>query len=116
MRLLFSVSTFAFTMLISLVIFTYMLIETPTTMRSLISAANYLRTEVTGLGVLPDSYMVWADVLLQTNQIVLVGISIVVRIVIALFTSIFGSRSGSETPVADGPERSRSGSPFTRWG
>jgi hypothetical protein len=88
MKLFFSLSAFAFTMMLALVAFTYTAIQFPTAMRNLLAGAQHVRDQVSLLG-LPDSYMVWVDIFLQANQIVLVGYSILIRFVLGAIASIF---------------------------
>jgi hypothetical protein len=114
MKLFFSLSAFAFTMVLALIAFTYTAIHFPTTMRDLLAGAKHVQEEISSLG-LPDSYMVWVDIFLQPNQIVLVGFSIVMRLVIELVGSIFSGGSSGNDPDIDSSS-SRSGSPFSRWG
>ena len=101
MRLFFSLSAFAFTMVLSLIAFTYTAIHFPTTMRDLLAGAQHVRDQISSLG-LPDSYMVWVDIFLQPNQIVLIGFSIAMRLAIELIGAIFsgGTAAGAtRTPV-----------------
>ncbi len=114
MRLFFSLSAFAFTIILALIAFTYTAIHFPTTMRDLLAGAQHVRDQISSLG-LPDSYMVWVDIFLQPNQIVLVGFSILMRFAIGLIGSVFGvgSSGGDEDTKSSS---SRSGSPFSRWG
>jgi hypothetical protein len=122
MRLLGTISAFAFTMFMALFIFTYMLFQTPQTLRSLLDSADAFRYTVLSSGVVPDQYSVWFQVLLQANQIVLVGISIAVRIAIAILGSIVTrwnegpQRDVPRTEMAATPAASSSKSPFSRWG
>ena len=109
MRLFFSLSTFAFTMILALIAFTYTAIHYPTTMRDILAGAQYLRDHISSLG-LPDSYMVWVDIFLQPNQIVLVGFAIAMRFAMDIIRSIF---NGGRFP--GGPDAASS-SPFSRWG
>ncbi|MBI4723690.1 MAG: hypothetical protein HY765_01320 [Rhodomicrobium sp.] len=89
MRLFFSLSSFAFTMILALIAFTFTAIHYPSTMRDLLYGAQEVRDKVSLLG-LPDSYMVWVDIFLQPNQIVLVGFAIAMRFALSLTGSIFG--------------------------
>ena len=114
MRLFFSLSAFAFTMILALIAFTYTAIHFPTTMRDLLAGAQHVRDQISLLG-LPDSYMVWVDIFLQPNQIVLVGFAIVMRFLLGLIGAIFGGGAfpaGSDSPAAS----TSSKSPFSRWG
>ncbi|MFY9642827.1 MAG: hypothetical protein WCD20_20910 [Rhodomicrobium sp.] len=115
MRLIFSLSAFAFTMILALIAFTYTAIHFPTTMRDFLAGAQHVRDQVSLLG-LPDSYMVWVDIFLQPNQIVLIGFSIAMRAAIGLIAAIFGG--GRFPGESDSAASSPSGlnSPFSRWG
>jgi hypothetical protein len=114
MRLFFSLSSFAFTMILALIAFTYTAIHFPTTMRDCLAGAQHVRDQFSLLG-LPDSYMVWVDIFLQPNQIVLVGFSIVMRFLIGLAGSLLGVGSYPEAPGAPA-SAPKSNSPFSRWG
>ncbi len=112
MRFFFSLSTFVFTMVLALIAFTYTAINFPTTMRDLLAGAQHVRDQIQLL-YLPDSYMVWVDIFLQPNQIVLVGFSIAMRALIGIVGSIF--RRGPSASRAAAPSTA-SNSPFSRWG
>lgn len=117
MRLFFSVSTFAVTMFISLAIFAYLVVAHPTTARGMVAAANSVRDVIINSGTLPDSYMVFADVLIQASQLVLIFISIMVRLAIAVIGSIFTMGGGnSDTPATPVAKSSPNNSYFSRWG
>jgi hypothetical protein len=114
MRLFFSLTSFAFTMILALIAFTSTAIYYPTTMRNLLAGAQHVRDQISSLG-LPDSYMVWVDIILQPNQIVLVGISIVMRLSLELLGTLIsgrGSRGSSrrEPEVVAEPSKRRFGS------
>lgn len=111
MRLIFSLSTFALTMILALIVFTYTVINYPATMHELYQVAGSVLDRVKMLN-LPDRYMVWLDIFLQPNQIVLVGISIFVRFVIEMIGSVLGIAWGGR----GGGSPSTSSSPFSRWG
>ncbi len=111
MRFIFSIATFILTMILALFAFAYTLINFPTTMRDLLNWAQHIREQVQQL-YLPDNYMVWVDILLQPNQIVLVGFSIAMRILLGIIGSIFSRRRASE----GGAATTASNSPFSRWG
>jgi len=116
MRLFFSLTAFAFTMILSLIAFTYMAINHPTAMRDLLAGAQHVRDQISSLG-LPDSYMVWVDIFLQPNQIVLVGISVAVRFGLGVLGSFFTGRSragDSAEAETEAPARRRD-SRFSRW-
>ncbi len=99
-------------MVLALIAFTYTAINFPTTMRDLLAGAQHVRDQIQLL-YLPDSYMVWVDIFLQPNQIVLVGFSIAMRALIGIVGSIF--RRGPSASRAAAPSTA-SNSPFSRWG
>ena len=119
MKLFFSLTSFAFTMILALIAFTYTAIHFPTTMRDLLAGAKHVQEELSSFG-LPDSYMVWVDIFLQPNQIVLVGYSIAMRLAISLIGSLLGvgggGSGGSGGGEAGGSSRSTSGERYRRWG
>ncbi len=114
MRLFFSLSAFAFTMILALLAFTYAAIHFPAAMRDTLAGVQHVRDQVSLLG-LPDSYMVWVDIFLQPDQIVLVGFSIAMRFAIGVIGAVFsGGRFPGEPDSAS--SSSGSNSPFSRWG
>lgn len=119
MKLFFSLTSFAFTMILALIAFTYTAIHFPTTMRDLLAGAKHVQEDLSSLG-LPDSYMVWVDIFLQPNQIVLVGYSIAMRLAISLIGSLFGvgggGSGGGKGGEAGGTSQSTSGERYRRWG
>jgi hypothetical protein len=114
LRFLLSIATFILTMLLALFAFSYTLINYPSTMRELQRTALAFREQIHGSS-LPDNYMVWLDVFLQENQIVLVGFSIAMRILISLVFGILGLIFGSRRSSGAGATTASS-SPFSRWG
>ncbi len=114
MRLFFSLSAFAFTMILALIAFTYTAIHFPTAMRDILAGVQHVRDQVSLLG-LPDSYMVWVYIFLEPNQIVLVGFSIAMRFGIGVIGVVFsGGRFPGDADSAS--SSSGSNSPFSRWG
>ncbi len=97
MRFFLSLSSFALTMILALVAFTYTAIHFPTTMRDFLAAAQHVRDQVSLLG-LPDNYMVWVDIFLQPNQVALIGFSIVMRFAIGILGSLFSSSNLPKPP------------------
>ncbi len=112
LRFIASILTFILIMILSLFAFSYTLINYPSTMRELQRSALYFREQFHAFS-LPDNYMVWLDVFLQENQIVLVGFSIAMRIVVSILSAIFSRRKGGRAPAAP---KGASASPFSRWG
>lgn len=105
-RLLIITFSFILTVIIGAVAFAFTAMTYPTTMRQLMSNAEQLRNQLGAIGI-DDSYMVWVDILLQGDNLVLMGFIIAARIVFALLGALF-SGSGQD----DGPRRS----PRRRWG
>ncbi len=113
LRFLLSIAAFILTMLLALFAFTYTLINYPSTMRELQNWALSIRQQVSQLPF-SDNYMVWVNVFFQEAQIVLVGFSIAVRIVLGIVAGIFGLIFGRRRPSGEGATASNS--PFSRWG
>jgi hypothetical protein len=107
-------TAFAFTMILSLIAFTYTAIHYPTLMRDCLAGAQRVHDQISQLG-LPDSYMVWVDIFLQPAQLVLVGFSIAMRLLIEVVTSFFGSggKGGSDS-AGEGTSQYTSAR-FSRW-
>jgi hypothetical protein len=118
MRFLLSLWTFVVTMILALIGFTYTAINFPTTMRDLLAGAQQVRDQVQHL-TLPDSYMVWVDIFLQPNQIVLVAFSIAMRILIGILLSLFDRKGAPPAPPAPigttAAPSTVSKSPFGNW-
>ena len=109
MRLLFSSFTFILTLAVGAIAFAFTAIEFPTIMRELIGAAQQLPGYLSQVG-LSDNYLVWTDILLSGDKLVLLGFVIVTRIVFALLGMIFGPLFGI------GPAQWAAISAFNRWG
>jgi hypothetical protein len=109
MRLLFSSFTFVLTLAVGAVAFAATAIEYPTLMRQLISWAQLLPPYLSQVG-LSDTYLVWTDILLSGDKLVLMGFVIVTRLVFALIGMIFGPLFGM------GPAQAGGDSAFNRWG
>jgi hypothetical protein len=88
--------SFFFTMILGAVAFAFTAMTYPTTMRQLMAGAEQLRNHLSSLGI-PDTYMVWVDILLQGDNLVLMGFIVLARIVIAFLGSLF-SRGGDGRP------------------
>lgn len=115
MRLLFSLSSFALTMLLGLVAFAYTALNHPGTMREMISIAQRIRDQFAILG-LSDTYMVWVDILLQSTQIVIVGFTIFIRLIIGILGSMFSGTDSNAPIETHSASRPSNNSPFSRWG
>jgi hypothetical protein len=109
MGILFSSFTFVFTLIVGAIAFAATAIEFPTIMRQLIGWAQQLPPYLSQVG-LSDTYLVWTDILLSGDKLVLLGFVLVTRIVFALIGMIFGPLFGI------GPAQAGSDSAFNRWG
>ena len=112
---LLSIAWFIVLMVLSLFAFTYTAINFPSTMRDLMTYAQQVRDYVRE-GPLPDSYMVWVDIYMQPAQIVLVGFSIAMRILLGILTSFLGLIFGPRPPAAAAAAAPASSTPFGSWG
>lgn len=110
MRILLTSFSFFVTLIVGAVAFALTAIEFPGIMRELIAYAQRIPGHLSTLG-LSDSYMVWMDVLLTGDKLVLLGFVLVTRIIFAIFGAIF-SRDGGATADGGAPRSS----PFNRWG
>ncbi len=103
MRLLLPLASFAFTILLALMLLTYCAIYFPATLRGMLEAVRHSRDWVLDSG-LPGNATVWAEKFLQPNQIVLAGFAIAMRFAIELVRGLFAERYSAQH------------SPFSRWG
>jgi hypothetical protein len=103
-------------MILALIAFTYTAINFPTTMRDLLAGAKHAQDGLSSLG-LPDSYMVWVDIFLQPNQIVLVGFAIAMRFVISIISAVFtGGSADAGEGETDSSSRSVRSERYRLWG
>lgn len=110
MRILFSSFTFVLTLIVGAIAFAATAIEFPTIMRQLIEWAQHLPPYLAQLG-LSDNYLVWTDILLSGDKLVLLGFVLVTRILFALLGIVFGPLFG----MSGGGDQ-KSDSAFHRWG
>lgn len=110
MRILFTSFTFVLTLIVGAIAFAATAIEFPTIMRQFIEWAQYLPPYLAQLG-LSDNYLVWTDILLSGDKLVLLGFVLVTRIVFALLGIVFGPLFGMS-----GGNDQKSDSAFHRWG
>jgi hypothetical protein len=109
MRLIFYSFTFILTLAVGAIAFAATAIYFPTLMRQLIGSAQQLPGYLSQVG-LSDTYLVWTDILLSGDKLVLLGFVLVTRIVFALIGMVFGPLFGI------GPAQAGSDSAFSRWG
>jgi hypothetical protein len=108
MRILFSSFTFVFTLIVGAIAFAATAIEFPTLMRQLIEWAQQLPPYLSQVG-LSDNYLVWTDILLSGDKLVLLGFVLVTRIIFAILGMVFGPLFGI------GPAHAAT-SDFNKWG
>jgi hypothetical protein len=116
MRILFTSVTFVATLIVGAIAFAATAIEFPGIMRELIAYAQLLPAYLSGLG-LSDRYMVWIEILLSGDKLVLLGFVLATRIVFAILGSVVGPIFESGSPRASFVEIPHGKmSPFHKWG
>jgi hypothetical protein len=116
MRLLFTSFSFAFTLIVGALAFAATAIEFPGVMRELLGAAQTLSGYLSTLG-LSDRYLVWIDILLSGDKVVLLGFVLATRIVFSILGGVFSPLFEGSAPRASFVEGGHGGtSPFHRWG
>ncbi|MEJ2118048.1 MAG: hypothetical protein P8Y67_12025 [Alphaproteobacteria bacterium] len=108
MRYIFSSFSFFFTLVIGALVFAALAIEFPAIMNEFVRWANLVPGYLGDLGV-PDQYMVWINILITGDKLVLLGIVLVTRILLSLIIGAFASLLGL-SPV-ESPK-----SNFEGWG
>lgn len=108
MRYMFSSFSFFFTLVVGALVFAALAIEFPSIMNELIVAAGRVPEYASNLG-LSDRYMVWINILITGDKLVLLGIVLVTRLVLSLVIGAFVWLLGL-API----ETKRSN--FDRWG
>jgi hypothetical protein len=116
MWILFRSFTFVLTLVVGAIAFAATAIEFPGIMRELISVAQLLPAYLSQLG-LTDRYMVWIEILLSGDKLVLLGFVLATRILFAIVGGVIGPLFESGAPRASFVEMpgGRS-SPFHKWG
>jgi hypothetical protein len=113
MKFLYTLSAFAFTLILALIAFTYTAINFSATMRDLLIGVQHVRDQVQQ-AYLSDNYMVWVNILLQPSLIVFVGFSIMMQLLAGIIASIF--EFGADASLTGAAPPAASSSPFGRWG
>ncbi len=111
MRILFTSFTFVVTLVVGALAFAFTAIEFPAIMRDLIAYAQALPGYLSSLGV-SDRYLVWVDILLSGDKVVLLGFIIATRILFAMISAIVG---GDSPPRRVSFVSEKNGSPFKGW-
>ena len=109
MRIFFLSFTFVLTLVVASLAFVATVIEFPGVMLQLTGWANQLSPFLAKLGV-PNNYLVWVDILLNGQKLVLLGYILATRFIFALIGIVFGPLFGLGAPH---PSRE---SAFNRWG
>ena len=103
MRLLFSILSYAFKLLLALIAFTFTAIEFPVTLRDLLAEVNDIRDQVSPL-FSQDNYRAAAEIALWPNLIVFAGFAVAVHFAMDLLRLIFsGGRYPRETEADEPP-------------
>lgn len=93
MRYILSSFNFFFTLIIGALVFAALAIYFPAIINELVRWAGLVPGYLTDLGV-PDQYMVWINILITGDKLVLLGIVLVTRIVLSLVIGAFASLLG----------------------
>jgi hypothetical protein len=107
MRFLMSYASFVFTLIAGALLFAFLAIEFPGIARQLMDEAKGLPGYLSSLG-LSDKYMIWVDILLTGEKVLLLGCMLVMRLLFALIGAVARPLVGIRAP--------RSGSEFEGWG
>ena len=112
MRILFSSFGFVLTMVVGAIAFAFTAIEFPGIMRELIAYAQTLPAYLSNMG-LSDQYMVWVEILLSGDKLVLLGFILAARIVLSIVGSVL---SPLWEPAPRSYQQQGQGSAFDGWG
>lgn len=116
MRLLFTSFSFIVTLIVGAIAFAATAIEFPSIMREFIAVAQLLPAYLSSFG-LSDRYMVWMDILLSGDKLVLLGFVLATRILFAILGGVFGPLFEGNAPRASFVEGADGRiSPFHGWG
>jgi hypothetical protein len=83
LRILLSVATIAFSLVLGAVLMAFTAIYAPDTLSSMMDGARWLKEVITNTG-LAAKYNVWLRFLLDENQLVLMFFTIIARIILAI--------------------------------
>lgn len=114
MRIFFSSLGFVATVIIGAIAFAVTAIQFPAIMRQLIEVAQRLPGYLSSLGI-PDNYMVWLDILLTGDKLVLLGFVMAARIVWAVIIGAVGPGDARSSRASFAPSHLQI-SAFDRWG
>jgi hypothetical protein len=83
LRILLSVTTIAFSLILGAILMAFTAIYAPDTLSSMMDGGRWLKEVITNTG-LAAKYNVWLRFLLDENQLVLMFFTIIARIILAL--------------------------------
>jgi hypothetical protein len=116
LRILFSSVSFVVTLIIGAIAFAATAIHFPAIMRDLIAMAQQLPGYLANLG-LSNDYLVWVDILLSGDKLVLLGFVLAARILVSIVASVFAPLFERDMPRASFVSTPRAKmSPFHKWG
>ena len=115
MRIFFSSLSFVVTVVIGAIAFAVTAIQFPGIMRQFIEIAQGLPRYLASLGI-SDAYMVWVDILLSGDKLVLLGFILAARIVLAVIIGALGLTDSGPSRVSFTQSRQLQVSAFDRWG
>lgn len=110
MRVIWSSFMFTFTLVVGAILFAATAIEFPSIMRQLIDWAQQLPPYLAQTG-LSDSYLVWTDIILSGDKLVLLGFVLFTRLLFAIIGTVVGPLFG-----IGGAPRHAEDSAFEKWG
>lgn len=109
MRVIWSSFVFVLTLIVGAILFAATAIELPGVMRQLIEWAQQLPPYLAETG-LSESYLVWTDIVLSGDKIVLLGFVLFTRLLFALIGTVVGPLFGI------GGSKPQNDSAFEEWG
>jgi hypothetical protein len=110
MRVIWSSFLFTLTLVVGAILFAFTAIEFPSVMRQLIEWAQQLPPYLTQTG-LSDSYLIWTDIILSGDKLVLLAFVLFTRLLFALIGTVVGPLFG-----IGGAPRHADESAFEKWG
>jgi hypothetical protein len=113
LRILFSSMSFVLTLIVGAIAFAFTAIEFPAIMRELIAWAQLLPAYLSSFG-LSDRYMVWIEILLSGDKLVLLGFVLVTRIIFAILSGVLAPGDTTRASFVSTPHARLS--PFHKWG
>lgn len=99
--------------MVALFAFTFSAIHFPTTVRGWLLRAQGFHDQVIALQ-LPDTQVLWLDILFQAQQLVFLGYVIVTHLAMEVLRTIFTCFRNQGRPISSRP-LSRPKSPFQHW-